>query len=1039
MQRRLPPAMTLLACLFGSAPSHGEAAAAGPGLGVDLGPTEAAREVLELLPAAPPASGVKQHPLPARIVVSWSDVEPAAGSPDWSAAERVVEEAVARGLAPVICLTGSHAAYYGPGELPSPLAPSGLDPWLRFVRDAAARLGSRARAFEVWDGPAASGFAPQVYAFVLKASALAVRAEARARGLPVPKVAQGWVRQADLEWQQELWDHDSSPYVDALPVELDPSSPPDAVAPRVVQLFSEAAAHPPAPELWVRFGDGDPNEVLASAAAVLGSPAAVVWLPCPAGAPETERLLRWASGLNELLGGEFAPAPLTPARFLDGRGVQLAGARLLAQLFDAETGRSLVLADLSRSGLPDDSDVWIELDGREVREARFVDPAAGLDVPALTAAREGRPLLRLRVRPEPVAAVFERRLPPGLELPPEELAVETARAPTAEEIIARHQEVQKQQDDALQRWIATGRVDFHFKLAQAGSTVDVSIDSRYLWQRDESLEWEQLAYYINGNRVRWKRFPELPLIQPEKVVTLPLDLTLDRTYVYRLVGEEDVGGRPAYVLAFEPAPGKSEQSLYQGRVWVDRETFVRLRAVVLQTHLGPPVLSNEEVDEYRPVTGPDGRTYWLLSEIRGQQIWTAGGRNFVVLREVRFADYEINPDRDSFEERRRQAYASPHTMLRDTEEGFRYLRRSPDGRRVVQTELDTNQWFAAAGVYKDSSLDSAVPLGGVNYFDYDLFDRKIQFNAFFAGLLAFVNASKPDVLGGRADLALEATAVAFKRNDKVFSGDREVPEQRVRLRSQSASLRFGIRFGEFFKATLIGDAGYEEYFESKAALQALDAFREDPADPRDLRLVLPPNHREYAATVQLEYNRRGYNVTLAGSTARRSRWAAWGLFDNQTGEFVDPEPAFRSFSRWRLSGFKEWYLPRFQKLRAEANLLSGSRLDRFSRYRFSFFGDTRLNGFSGTGVRFDRGAILRAGYAFNLLQAVRFDVSLERAWVEDRRSGEGRRAFTGLGLSGNVVGPWKTVTSFGYGRAIGSDVRDLEGKQEFLVTVLKLF
>jgi len=38
-----------------------------------------------------------------------------------------------------------------------------------------------------------------------------------------------------------------------------------------------------------------------------------------------------------------------------------------------------------------------------------------------------------------------------------------------------------------------------------------------------------------------------------------------------------------------------------------------------------------------------------------------------------------------------------------------------------------------------------------------------------------------------------------------------------------------------------------------------------------------------------------------------------------------------------------------------------------------------------------------------------------------------------------VVGPWKTVISLNYGRALVSDIADLEGKQEFLLVVLKLF
>ena len=97
--------------------------------------------------------------------------------------------------------------------------------------------------------------------------------------------------------------------------------------------------------------------------------------------------------------------------------------------------------------------------------------------------------------------------------------IPTLTRPEPDDIIARHQEVRAAQDENLERWTARGRIDFHFKMAQSGNTVDVSIDSNYFWERGGRLEWEQTNYYINGNQVRWKSIPELPLIQPEKVIT----------------------------------------------------------------------------------------------------------------------------------------------------------------------------------------------------------------------------------------------------------------------------------------------------------------------------------------------------------------------------------------------------------------------------------------------------------------------------------------------------------------------------------------
>jgi hypothetical protein len=546
--------------------------------------------------------------------------------------------------------------------------------------------------------------------------------------------------------------------------------------------------------------------------------------------------------------------------------------------------------------------------------------------------------------------------------------------------------------------------------------------------------------------VNWKNIPELPLIQPEKVITVPLDLTLDKTYVYRLVGREKVQGREAYVLEFRPADPEAGLNLYRGRVWIDAERFVRVKTSLVQGELEPPVLSNEEIDLFDEVLGPDGETYWMFSKIDGQQIWNAAGRSLVVRRELMFSEYRINPPRAEFEARRSEAYASSNQMLRDTDQGFRYLERTEEGQRVVKEEQDTSQLFAAAGLFRDNSQDSVVPLAGVNYFDYDLFDRNIQVNVLFAGVVGFFTASKPDMFGKRIDLTADAALSALRGDDDVYVGDDEVEEERIKRRTQTFNLRLGVPAGKFVKFNFIGSAAFNEYFPDGDADDAIADYNLGAVNP--VQFVLPEEHVQFSGGVEAEFNRRGY--TLAGEYryASRSDWEPWGLQDTVTGEygnlidgvFVPSDEEFGdSFSRWGVTAFKEWYLPKFQKVRGTVNYLNGSDLDRFSRYEFSFFGEDRLNGFSGSGVRFDEGVIARAGYAFNVFEVVQLDAALESAWVEQGAGDAGSQSFAGLGLSANFVGPWKTVINFNYGYALASDIPDLEGEQEFLLLVFKLF
>ncbi len=967
-----------------------------------------------------------------RFVATWADVERAAGVYDWSGLAEETARLHGLGYRVVLCLSGSNPLYLPAGELPSPLAGESLPRWVEFVRSAVRTLGSALWVLEIWDSPdgTASGpaFAPDLYAFLLKSSALAARAEARERGTHL-QVAQGAAGLLGLAWQRALLAEDVAPYIDILPVRVGERSSPGAVASTLKSFFDETLASPPVPKMWAYVEPGrEPGLAASTVVEALASTAETALAPPVEDPQELEREARWMYGIHRVFGAGYAPAPEGSLQFSDPAGDPRAGPRVLGRFVHEEDLSNLVVysGPLPRGTRPEQA--LLGLDVRDARDASVLDPASGQRFPSAIGRHPTNPGLRtagVLLTDHPMALIFHRVTEAPVELPSEKLDVSGAHKLTAEEIIARHQQVQRVQDDRLHRFTARGRTDLHFKLAQSGGTVDVSVESNYFWERGGELEWEQTDYSINGNRVTWSKIPELPLVQPEKVATVPLDLTLDRTYVYRLAGEEGVLGREAYVLAFEPPQDRGARALYRGRVWIDRETFARLQVSVVQTGgLEAPVLSNEEKSVYGPVAGPGGETFSLVTHTRGQQIWTTAGRNFVVQREVTFTSFDINPAAADFEGRRRSAYASEHQMLRDTDHGLRYLQREPDGSRSLKESLDSSQFFIAAGLYKDNSLDTVVPLGGVNYFNYDVGHKNIQTNVFFAGVLLLGTLTDPAVLGTRLDATAEVTGFALKRDDRIYVGAQEIEAETVQYRSQNVSARLGLPAGPFVKLSLIGDLTFLTY---------------DRADATDPAFVLPRDHRVLTGTVQWEFNRKGYGVTLFGAASRRSSWAPWGSPDTITGGFPAFDPSDASFLTWGAAATKEWFLPRFQRIRGSVNYLDGGDLDRFSRYQFSFFGDARLNGFAGTGVRFDRGWVARGAYDFNLFEVLRIGVDLDTARVLDLSAPGSPQRFTGVGVSGNIVGPWMTVISVGYGRALRSDIPDLEGMQEFFVAVYKLF
>ena len=162
-------------------------------------------------------------------------------------------------------------------------------------------------------------------------------------------------------------------------------------------------------------------------------------------------------------------------------------------------------------------------------------------------------------------------------------------------IMARVQAVEAAQRETLKNYQADARIEYHFRLPGGFALVDVAYDVEFYFDPAVGQEWRQKIMYINGVPWKGKKTPELPIPEPEQVVTLPLNLTLNKDYEYRLIGSETVEGKETWGIEFLPA---SQKPLYKGKVWIDKATFHRVKVSSTQTQLETPITSNDETFDF---------------------------------------------------------------------------------------------------------------------------------------------------------------------------------------------------------------------------------------------------------------------------------------------------------------------------------------------------------------------------------------------------------------------------------------------------------
>ncbi|HET9793731.1 MAG TPA: hypothetical protein VFS34_04655 [Thermoanaerobaculia bacterium] len=717
---------------------------------------------------------------------------------------------------------------------------------------------------------------------------------------------------------------------------------------------------PGSPELWLDLSPvgGSGTTLVAGLADLAARRAERVFFGSSPDPSFPAELVRAQAYLGPDVSPQPPPSPAHEARFFDAKAVA-------PILFVEASGPGNTRVDVSGGG--------------PYREAQVENLASGAKRSFALGAGAKFLDLDLASGPAAVRLVPERK--PG-EVQAQ-VSVGSVRALTAEEIVAHERAWKATQDDLVRSYTADLTTSLRFRVAEVNETFDLTIEGPLFKERGKDFDWAWSTFYVNGIKWKGKTLPKIPILQPEKVTTLPLEIELGEDYVYSLAGRATVEGRPAWEVDFTPKASAGKKALYRGRAWIDARTFALLRRRSVQVNLTGETLSNVETEFYRPVPGTSAV---LPLEIKGEEVFSTAGRTTAIERSVLLKNVRINPP--DFSARRSEVYASEKQMVRDTDHGLKYLVPDPasPGGRVVEEYVSKKSLFGVAGFFYDGSLGYPIPLLGVQYFDFDLFHKGKQISTFFAGAVLTTNYTDPAFLGSRFDLGADVVGFAIPFGDASYRDGKEVKDERLKHVPALFQVNVGHPLGPYLKAS----AGF---------FAKWDDYQRDPDTAHEF--VTPVDTFTFGYEVKLTANVSGFNGVLDYSRFRRNEWAFWGI--PGASEFT---PAQRDYEKYSASIAKDYYFTGFRKIHAGLTYLSGNDLDRFSRYEFGAFSGNPIRGYQSGALRTRQAWVMNLSYGLNIENIIRLEALYDQAILNDAYSGFHHAYYSGAGISGQLNGPW---------------------------------
>jgi len=581
---------------------------------------------------------------------------------------------------------------------------------------------------------------------------------------------------------------------------------------------------------------------------------------------------------------------------------------------------------------------------------------------------------------------------------------------SVEEVIARWQQYREAQKLKLDNYQATSFMNLHFETTTVAQAFDISMRLRQFFERGGKMEFEQTELYVNGVKFSYKREFPLPQLEPEKVLTQPLELTLNERYTYKLLGTEQIEGVRCYVVGVEPKA--LDENLYSGKIWIDGVSFRQVRQTLSQRGAKSNVVVNVETQNFALVSDGRGNQFNLLHSISAQQTLNAAGRDFLLQRTLQFSDYAINTPH--YAEDLATAHRSDAPMYRETDQGLREL-KIKGGERVLQQTSEKRIVSLVGGAMYAGTFNFPIPIAGISMADFDFKHSGAQLSTFFAGPILATDLSKQYATKYRlaADLALSA----LPGENRVFNGNVENTAEEIWAWEQTIGGRASWQATSHLSTTAFTYVAYDIYRRTSDTASSYEP-------PRNGVTLLPG--------VQVRLTDKGYLFTADGTRGQRLDWRAFGY----PGSTALPQSAYTLYD---ADLNKDYYIGKFTKGGWDMAYYGGEQLDRFSRYFPSFFSNPRIHGIPGGTDSFDAIAMSNVHYGFNIMDLMKFEGMYSYARARNLDESSHFKKFDGVEANINTAGPMGTLIQGTVSCALDGNIARYNSRWGVIIMVFKPF